>query len=116
MIRTLLLPQLMNRAAWTLMHFIWEGALIAALTSGLLRLLSRRSSQARYAVAVGALFIMIVAPLATFAFYARAGSLSRTLILRIVEWMDPSALSRTVALPVSHHSSPWTAWVVSLWF
>jgi len=116
MIRTLVLPQLMNRAAWTLMHFLWEGALIAAITSGLLRLLSRRSSQARYAVAVGALCTMIVAPLATFAFYARAGSLSRTLILRFVEWMDPSVLSRTVVLPMPHHSSPWTVWVVSLWF
>ena len=46
MIQTLVLPQLVNRAAWTLMHFLWEGALIAAITAGILHLLSRRSWQA----------------------------------------------------------------------
>ena len=63
-----------NRAAWTLVHFLWQGALIAAVTSGVLRLLSRRDAQLRYGVGVTALFTMIVVPAAPFALYTQAGS------------------------------------------
>lgn len=45
---------------WTLIHFVWQGALIAVLTAMVLRLCRRRSAETRYAVACGSLAAMLV--------------------------------------------------------
>jgi beta-lactamase regulating signal transducer with metallopeptidase domain/5-hydroxyisourate hydrolase-like protein (transthyretin family) len=117
MMHTFVIPQLANRAGWTLVHFLWQGALIAAITAGVLRLLSRRTAQLRYVVGVSALFIMIATPAATFAFYAQAGSVLRGMMLRIATAMDPAVLSRVASATVlSPHNSQWTTWVVFMWF
>jgi uncharacterized protein (TIGR03435 family) len=52
-------------AGWTLVHFLWEGMLIGLAAVLLLELLHRRSPEARYAVACGALLLMLAAPLVT---------------------------------------------------
>ena len=50
-------------AGWTLVHFLWQGAAIAAARRWpLLWLLRHRSPQARYAVACAALVAMLAAP------------------------------------------------------
>ncbi|MEZ5318030.1 MAG: M56 family metallopeptidase [Vicinamibacterales bacterium] len=49
--------------ATALIHFLWQGAAIAALAFGALRLVQTASG--RYAVAVGALAAMLVAPVVT---------------------------------------------------
>ncbi len=51
--------------AWTLLHFFWQGALVAAALAAALTLLRRGSSQLRYGVACGALVAMAVLPVAT---------------------------------------------------
>jgi len=50
---------------WTLLHFVWQGALIAVFAALLLRLLKSSRPQLRYAVACGALSTMLASPLAT---------------------------------------------------
>ncbi len=62
--------------AWTLIHFCWQAAAIAAAYRGVSLLTARRSSNIRYLVALGALLLMLAASVATFAFEMRAGSLS----------------------------------------
>jgi uncharacterized protein (TIGR03435 family) len=52
-------------AGWTLVHFLWQGAGIAALAFVLLSWLRDRSPQTRYAVACAALVTMLAAPLVT---------------------------------------------------
>lgn len=52
-------------AGWTLLHFVWEGALIAASAALVLRLLRTSRPQLRYAVACAALTAMLIAPAAT---------------------------------------------------
>jgi uncharacterized protein (TIGR03435 family) len=52
-------------AGWTLVHFLWEGAGIAACALAALWLLRTRSPQARYAVACATLFAMLAAPVIT---------------------------------------------------
>jgi uncharacterized protein (TIGR03435 family) len=59
-------------AGWTLVHFVWQGAALAAVASVLLILLRHRAPQARYAVACVALAAMVAAPLATVAVLSRA--------------------------------------------
>ena len=53
---------------WTLIHFCWQAAAIAAAYRGLSLVMTRRSSNARYTLALGALLMMMAISVATFAF------------------------------------------------
>jgi len=55
-----------QRLGWTLVHFLWQGATIAALLWIALRVSSRRGPQVRYALACLALVLMAAAPVVTF--------------------------------------------------
>ena len=50
---------------WTLIHFIWQGALIGILYCGLSLILRRRSANVRYAAACISMLLMLAAPSAT---------------------------------------------------
>jgi beta-lactamase regulating signal transducer with metallopeptidase domain len=50
---------------WTLLHFVWQGALLAVTAAGALRLCRHRSADARYAIACMALAAMMAAPVIT---------------------------------------------------
>jgi uncharacterized protein (TIGR03435 family) len=52
-------------AGWTLLHFLWQGAIVWGVATVLLR--SLWTAQARYAVACVSLLAMVAAPLATAA-------------------------------------------------
>jgi beta-lactamase regulating signal transducer with metallopeptidase domain len=51
---------------WTLLHFTWQGTLVAILMGSALALLRRHSANARYTVAMIAMLLMLALPLATF--------------------------------------------------
>ena len=55
---------------WTLLHFLWQGALVAVVLWCALALMERRSADARYAAACLALLSMVALPLLTFAHLA----------------------------------------------
>jgi beta-lactamase regulating signal transducer with metallopeptidase domain len=61
------MTHLLVALAWTLIHFCWQAAAIAALFGIASLLLARRTSQARYMVALSALLAMLIAAGATFA-------------------------------------------------
>ena len=52
---------------WTLLHFVWQGALLGLAVAGVLWLCRRRSANARYAVASGGLAALLAAPVVTAA-------------------------------------------------
>ena len=56
---------------WTLVHFLWQGALIGLTSSILFRLTRQSSTQLRYLLACGLLALCVAAPLATFTLLAR---------------------------------------------
>lgn len=56
---------------WALLHFVWQGTLVALLLAALLTTLRRASAQARYLLSCAALAVMIALPAATL---ARSGS------------------------------------------
>ena len=64
--------------AWTLIHFCWQAAAIAAAYRALSLLAARRSSNTRYLLALGTLLLMLAASVATFAFELRANASSTT--------------------------------------
>lgn len=57
---------LTQAAAWTLVHFIWQGAIIALALAFALRLLRDASSNARYMASCAALALALCAPAATW--------------------------------------------------
>ncbi|WP_213805185.1 TonB family protein [Granulicella sp. dw_53] len=59
--------ELVHALGWTLLHFCWQGALVATILWCLLTLLSNRSPQTRYVAACCALALMTALPLLTFA-------------------------------------------------
>jgi beta-lactamase regulating signal transducer with metallopeptidase domain len=62
--------------AWTLIHFCWQAAAVAAIYAVVNKALARRSSNARYAAALSALLLMLAASAATFAWEMRSGSVA----------------------------------------
>ncbi len=50
---------------WALIHFLWQGALVALLYASVREVLQRQTSHVRYAVACGALLLMLAAPIVT---------------------------------------------------
>ena len=50
---------------WTLLHFVWQGALLAALLAGVLHLLQNHTPRVRYAVSCVALLGLFALPVGT---------------------------------------------------
>jgi beta-lactamase regulating signal transducer with metallopeptidase domain len=61
----LLTKPLLQALGWALVHFIWQGALVALLYAGVATLLRRRAASLRYSVACAAMLLMLVLPVAT---------------------------------------------------
>ena len=51
---------------WTLLHFVWQGTIVAILLAIVLGLLRGRSPQLRYGAACCALALMLILPLVTW--------------------------------------------------
>lgn len=58
---------LVERLGRTLVHFLWQGAAIAAILEFALAILKRKAPAVRHAVACGSLFVIALAPIFTFA-------------------------------------------------
>ena len=50
------------KVGWALLHFLWQGTLIALVLKGALMLVEQRSSRLRYALALACLFLMAASP------------------------------------------------------
>lgn len=59
---------------WSLLHSLWQLALVAGLLASVNVLLRRRSAQARYLAGTGALVLMVLLPAGTFVVMKRAGA------------------------------------------
>src|SRR6266404_5534264 len=64
-IETLLDQPIFQALGWSLIHFIWQGALIALLYLSVSVLLRRFAANVRYAAACGAMLLMLIAPAVT---------------------------------------------------
>lgn len=54
----------LHALGWTLLHFVWQGAALAALLAA--ALMANRNANVRYALGLGTLILMMAAPLVTF--------------------------------------------------
>lgn len=115
---------LVHALGWTLLHFLWQGALVAILLWCVLGALSGRSSQTRYAAACFALELMVILPLATFAHvasaeYARRAATANTTIV-IDAGMVLQVAADTPAQPIPARIAAaidrCVPWILLAWF
>ena len=66
-----LTPELLRTLGWTLLHFLWQGAALAAILAVLHSVF--RSASGRYVLGVATLVLMIAAPVITFAWLVQHG-------------------------------------------
>ena len=110
--------QTMQAVGWSLVHFLWIGAAIAAVLYACLPLL--RTASMKYAAAVGALVLMTAAPIATFLFVSAHPDTTVTapLLSRAVDSLQFAANSPALSLHSGNatRSVDWLSGVVWLWF
>jgi hypothetical protein len=108
-----------QRLGWVLIHFLWEGTIIALVLAVLLRLLTKASSQTRYALAGMALLICAIAPPITWTMLAphEGGASYMTEVGPVNLPRSPEGMvSASIALPTSLQApvEPKTPWQVRL--
>lgn len=74
------LPIWRDAAAWALLHLVWQGALVCAATASLLAAVPRRRATTRYVVALAAMTLLPVLPVATAGLLVRAWSVAAAAI------------------------------------
>jgi len=115
-------PETVRLLGWCLLHFIWQGAVLALVLCALLSRL--RSPEARYASAVCVLTAMMIAPVATFAILAQPAESVRQFpmsglaeIRSGLEAVQAIASSPEVPPPASGGISiDWMSYAVLAWF
>ncbi|HZS47212.1 MAG TPA: M56 family metallopeptidase [Blastocatellia bacterium] len=71
-VESLFSKPLFQAVGWALIHFIWQGTLVAMILSSANIFLKNASANARYVAACGALFLMLALPVATaISYYAQ---------------------------------------------
>jgi beta-lactamase regulating signal transducer with metallopeptidase domain len=104
----------------TLLHFLWQGALIGAIAALALWVLRGAPPQARYLVACLALVACAVVPLVTFALHvaalASAGSAAAPLTITLAEARTQplAAMAGTAVASIGRMESA-LPWIVLLW-
>ena len=57
----------MHVAGWVLVHFVWQGAVVAIVAALMLRLCRRHAASLRYVIACGAMGVMLLGVIVTAA-------------------------------------------------
>jgi beta-lactamase regulating signal transducer with metallopeptidase domain len=112
---TLLNQPWTERLGWTLLHFLWQGILAAALYA-LARALAggRISARGRYALACASLLAMIAAPAVTYWWLGDSGQPAR--IGHSTAWGARQLVPGVASSPIT---DPWQQampWIVMVWF
>ncbi|RKI08171.1 M56 family metallopeptidase [Corallococcus sp. AB030] len=99
---------ILEAVGWALVHLVWQGALVAVALALALRWVGRRSANLRYALACGALGIMLALPVATAWRHASRAVESRPAVStasvpRTVTPMAAPVTSALTQLPAPRH-------------
>jgi len=111
-------PSVMHSLGWALLHFLWQGTAIAAMAAGTMALCRRAST--RYALATGALVLMLAAPGITFFIYWQAPFSASSMAEPAASVAASGHGERTAVVSASVLSSPAPSrdalpWLVEAW-
>ncbi len=108
------------RLGWTLMHFLWQGASIAALYSAVRWLARGMRAEGRYFLACLALASMMAAPIVTWCVLGQSDETAA--IAADVTARVPGAIPSVATLPVTVQAvvpavqtARWLQWAVAIW-
>jgi len=105
-------PDLVHDIAWTLVHFLWQGMVLAA---GLCLILSWcRTARLRHDVMLGTLVLMTIAPLLTF-FLLRTQFAAAPALAAIPQLLAPALLAGNKTAFMAAFPPVWSSWLVGLW-
>ncbi len=109
--RSLLQHPLVEVTGWTLLHFVWQGILIALAANFALSILRRATPQSRYLLACSTLTALILAPVVTAGWLFTQSNLSPTYSSATVEdWrLQASPLPWSSNEPRTKADSVWFA-------
>lgn len=115
-------PELVRMLGWTLLHFVWQGAAVAALLS--ITMAFVRSASLRYSAAVLALLVMLALPIGTF-FVLREPTPQPDTFAATTQDTPPAQVVSTLGPVTGHHAPAAPAdspaktdtmlWLVRLW-
>ncbi|MGI8961071.1 MAG: M56 family metallopeptidase [Bryobacteraceae bacterium] len=114
-----LTPSTMQTLGWTLVHFIWQGVVLAVMLYPAMAFC--RTALARYSAALVTLILMVCCPLATF-FFLEHHSDSTFHVTGFTEAVEraQALLTTPITPPVStalpFESVSWLSWFVLIWF
>jgi beta-lactamase regulating signal transducer with metallopeptidase domain len=108
----------MDALGWTLVHFLWQGALIAILLLGALAILRDASANVRYTTSCSAMLLMVLSAVTTFVVLAlRANEphmpAGAGLAVPLAHWVAPRDGTSIATLPTSINYLPMVVWA---WF
>ena len=107
------LPRFVASLGWALLHFVWQGALIACVTAVLLVALRSALPERRYAVACTALLLCIAWPAADLLLMLRDGSDVQAARLLSLAQVPAAALRDATGMFAWLESH--LAWIVGAW-
>jgi len=102
-----------SRLGETLLHFLWQGAAVAALLAAALGLLRRASANCRYTVGCAALALLAALPAATWTTLQSTAApvVERSAVIRAGAAAFPAGL-----IPISQSPDPnWLSWLAVAW-
>jgi len=114
-------------AGWTLLHFLWQGCLIALLPFVVRTLSARQAARLRYGTACMALLLMAVSPPITFSLLQGRGVPAGGLVLNSERILDRLASGRWISTTslesfsppwleiIEAGVSPWLPWLIVAW-
>ncbi len=106
-------PALVAAMGWTLVHFVWQGALVGCAVAVLLIALRNARPETRYALACLGLLLCLAWPALDLALLLRAGADSAG------GRLFPGAGGSAAIAPEAHGLLPWLGqnlgWIVALW-
>jgi len=110
----LVLQPWVERLGWTLVHFLWQGVVIAALYAGA----RTRSAQVRYVLACAALATMMAAPVVTFSLTSTSESVQSNPFVGTVPLASTGAgvASPAAAVMPVMAAGDMMPWLVMAWF
>ena len=100
----------LQRLAGSLLHFVWQGALLALAAAVFLRVMAHRPAAWRYMTAVIFLGLMLLAPCVTIVFYPETGAAA----LRLLQAFRASITEPGGSVD-SEVVRQWTGWIVLAW-
>ena len=101
-------------AAWALVHFLWQGAVVALLAAAGLWAFGHRGPRTRYVIAIVGLLLMAILPPATTLYLAQgAGDSATQAVIGVAPTVkDSSTVSMSTATSVvgSMSIEGWQSW------